>query len=60
MPDEIKVDGAKFDRILKRMLDSPPLSKAEISTRLKAKYHAKSKAAAKKYRESKKSNKLGQ
>ena len=56
----IKVDAAKFDRILKRMLDSPPLSKGEISARIKAKYHAKSKEAAKRYKASRKANKLGQ
>jgi hypothetical protein len=35
MVDDIPVDAAKFDRILKRMLDAKPLSKAEISTRIK-------------------------
>ncbi len=60
MPDEIKVDGAKFDRILKRMLDSPPLSKAEISARIQAEYKAKSKAGAKKYKELRKAKKFGQ
>jgi hypothetical protein len=42
------------------MLDSPPLSKAEISARIKAKYHAKGKEAAKRYKASRKANKLGQ
>jgi hypothetical protein len=40
MPDEIKIDAAKFNRILKRMLDAKPLSKAEISERIKAKREA--------------------
>jgi hypothetical protein len=40
MPDEIKVDADKFDRILKRMLDAKPLSKNEISERIKAKREA--------------------
>jgi hypothetical protein len=35
MADEIKVDAAKFDRILARMLESKPLSKVEISARIK-------------------------
>jgi hypothetical protein len=40
MPDEIKVDADKFDRILGRMLIAKPLSKAEISERIKAKREA--------------------
>jgi hypothetical protein len=32
--DEIKVDAAKFDRILSRMLEANPRSKAEISARI--------------------------
>jgi hypothetical protein len=40
MPDEIKVDAAKFDRILGRMLVAKPLPKAEISERIKAKREA--------------------
>jgi hypothetical protein len=40
MADEIKVDAAKFDRILKRMLDAKPLSKNEISERIRAKREA--------------------
>jgi hypothetical protein len=35
MPDEIKVDADKFDRILGRMLNASPLTKAEISARIK-------------------------
>lgn len=37
MADEIKVDVTKFDWILGRMLDAKPLSKNEISERIKAK-----------------------
>jgi hypothetical protein len=65
MPDEIKVNAAKFDRILARMLKAKPLPKAEISERIKAKREAgkeirekmreKSKQAKAKY-----SKKLGQ
>jgi hypothetical protein len=40
MPDEIKVDPDKFDRILGRMLAAKPLSKAEISARIKAEREA--------------------
>jgi hypothetical protein len=64
MPDEIKVDAAKFDPILKRMLDAKPLSKAEISGRIKAK-RAAGKEIRKQMREktrqflSKRSKKLG-
>lgn len=61
MPDEIKVNAVKFDRILGRMLDAKPLSKAKISERIKAKrdaekaYREKSQKAKAKY-----SKKLGQ
>jgi hypothetical protein len=48
MPDEIKVDAAKFDRILSRMLESKPLSKAEISARIKAERNAKKQGKPKK------------
>jgi hypothetical protein len=41
MPDEIKVDATKFDRILGRMLTAKPLTKAEISARIKAERDAK-------------------
>ena len=63
MPDEIKVDADKFDRILGNMLKAKPLSKAEISERIKEKKTAGKKYAAelreknKQYRNSKK---LGQ
>ena len=46
MSDEIKVDAAKFDRILGRMLDAKPLPKSEISERIR-----KNREAAKAYRE---------
>jgi hypothetical protein len=46
MPDEIKVDAVKFDRILGRMLDTNPLPKAEISERIR-----KNREAANAYRE---------
>lgn len=36
MSEEIKVDAAKFDRVLGRMLQAKPLSKATISERVKA------------------------
>ena len=36
MAKDITVDAAKFDAVLKRMLESKPLSKAEISARIKA------------------------
>jgi hypothetical protein len=48
MPDEIKVDDVKFDRVLKRMLDVAPLSKAEISAKIKADREAKKSAKPKK------------
>jgi hypothetical protein len=41
MPDDLKVDADKFDRILKRMLNAKPLTKAEISARVKAEREAK-------------------
>ena len=61
MPDEIKVDAAKFDRILARMLDAKPLPKAEISERLKAKREAGKEIRERMREKSKKaSKKLGQ
>jgi hypothetical protein len=48
MPDEIKVDAAKFDKILGRMLTAKPLSKEEISTRIKTERDAKRAAVFKK------------
>jgi hypothetical protein len=47
MPDDLTVDAAKFDRILARMLDSKPLSKAEISARIKAEMEVKRENVAK-------------
>jgi hypothetical protein len=45
--DDITVDEAKFNAVLKRMLNAKPISKAEISARIKAERDAK-KAAKKK------------
>jgi hypothetical protein len=41
MPEDIQVDGDKFDAILKRMMNAKPISKAEISARIKAEREAK-------------------
>jgi hypothetical protein len=41
MPDEIKVDADKFDKVLAKMLAAKPLTKAEISARIKAEREAK-------------------
>jgi len=60
MPDEIKVDRDKFDRILKRMADAKPLSKAEISARLKADKAIRRAAAHEKFRKQREVKKLGQ
>ena len=60
MADEIKVNAAKFDRILGRMLDAKPLSKAEISARVKADREAKKARVSEKYKKVRKSKKLGQ
>jgi hypothetical protein len=60
MSDEIKVGAAKFDRILKRMLDSPPLSKAEISARIKADREARKAAVFEKVEERRKAKRIGQ
>ncbi len=30
MPEEIKVDKSKFDSLLKKMLETPPLPKADV------------------------------
>lgn len=60
MPDEIKVDAEKFDRILGRMLNTLPVSKLDISERIKEKREAGRKYALelreknKKYRKAKK------
>jgi len=63
MSDEIKVDADKFDRILSNMLKAKPLSKAEISERIKEKKAAGKEYAAKaheKNKQYKNSKKLGQ
>jgi len=60
MPDEIKVDAAKFDRILKCIVDSKPLSKAEISARIKVERDAKREQIHKQYKNRRKAKKLGQ
>jgi hypothetical protein len=62
MPDEIKVDGDKFDAILARMLAAKPLPKAEISARIKAKREASKVYALELKRKNQKykSKKLGQ
>jgi hypothetical protein len=41
MTEDTTADQTKFDAILKRMLNSKPLSKAEISARIKAERAAK-------------------
>jgi hypothetical protein len=46
MPEDIQVDADKFDAVLKRMMNAKPISKAEISARIKAEREAK-KAAKK-------------
>jgi hypothetical protein len=43
---DITVDKAKFDAVLRRMLEMKPISKAEISAKLKAE-KAKSKSVQK-------------
>jgi DNA invertase Pin-like site-specific DNA recombinase len=41
MPEDIQVDQDKFDAVLKRMLNMKPISKEEISARIKAERAAK-------------------
>lgn len=60
MSDEIKVDGDKFDRILGRMLNSKPLSKEEISERVRADKEARRAKTVEKYKEYRKVKKTGQ
>jgi hypothetical protein len=60
MPDEIKVDAEKFDRILGRMLNTKPLSKEEISAKVKRDRKARKAETVKKYKEYRKSKKIGQ
>jgi len=60
MPDEIKVDADKFDKILGRMLAAKPLSKEEISTRIKTERDAKRAAVFKKFKARREAKRLGQ
>jgi hypothetical protein len=67
MSDEIKVEKETFDRILGRMLSAKPLTKAEISARIKAEREAKKESARKfaleaqrKSKQYRNSKKLGQ
>jgi len=39
--DDITVDGDKFDAVLRRLLNAKPISKAEISAKIKAEREAK-------------------
>jgi hypothetical protein len=57
MPEET---AEKFDRILRRMLDSKPLSKEEISTRIRVEREAKRKAAFEAHKARRAVKKLGQ
>jgi hypothetical protein len=60
MPDEIKIDGEKFDRILGRMLNSKPLSKEEISAKIQTDKEARRAKAFEKYKERRKARKQEQ
>lgn len=60
MPDEIKVDADEFDKILGRMLTAKPLSKEEISNRVKTERDARRKAAFVRHKQRKAAKKLGQ
>jgi hypothetical protein len=60
MPEEIKVDAEKFDKILGRMMASKPLSKAEISTRVQTEREAKKKRAYQEYKKRRQAKKIGQ
>jgi hypothetical protein len=62
MPDEpkdITVDADKFDRILGRMLNLKPLTKAEISARIKTERGPERATMYERYKKNK-SKKLGQ
>lgn len=61
-PEDITVDADKFDRILSRMLTAKPLSKADISERIKEKREAGKIRLLEKQEKNKrhKSKKLGQ
>lgn len=50
MPDDINVNAEKFDRILGRMVAAKPLTKAEISARIKAEREAKKALAFERYK----------
>jgi hypothetical protein len=39
--DDITVDGDKFDAVLRRLINSKPISKAEISAKIKTEREAK-------------------
>jgi hypothetical protein len=41
MPNDVTVDAEKFDRILTRILAAKPISKPEISARIRAEREAK-------------------
>lgn len=60
MADDIEVDAAKFDRILGKMLAAKPLTKAEISARIKAEREAKRLTTVEKHKQERLSKKLGQ
>jgi hypothetical protein len=60
MPDEIKVDAAKFNKILGRMLAAKPLTKTEISIRIQAERDAKRARVFKEYKRRRTAKKIGQ
>jgi len=47
MPEDVLVDADKFDAVLKRMMNAKPISKAEISTRIKTEREARKAAKTK-------------
>jgi hypothetical protein len=47
MTEDIVVDGDKFDEALRRLLNAKPITKAEISARIKAERQAKREAKKK-------------
>lgn len=58
MPDELKIDGEKFDRILGRMLNTKPLSKEDIREKIRAAGRARKAEMDEKTREFLKKRKL--
>jgi hypothetical protein len=48
MADDTTVDAHKFDAVLRRMLEMKPISKAEISAKIKAEKAAKPKKSVQK------------